>query len=186
MMDMYRHADELLEACERLTPFLVKAGVATGRTNGHPLIFMALHKGADGFMSDQQFRTFYWPTLRKVILGLINEGMVPFLFAEGGYNSRLEVISDLPKGATVWWFEHTDMLRAKETVGEVACIAGNVPLPLLSVGTVSEVKDYCKTLIDTVGRNGGFILSTAGEMGAARPENVKVMIDFTKEYGVCS
>jgi len=184
MMDMYRHPDELLEACERLTPFMVKAGIAAGKANNHSLIFIPLHKGGDGFMSDKQFRTFYWPTLRKVIIGLINEGLVPLLFAEGGYNSRLEVISDLPKGMTVWWFDRTDMVRAKETVGKVACIAGNVSLSLLSTGTEDEVKGYCKRLIDTAGKDGGFILSTGAGMEGAKPENVRAMIDFTKEYGV--
>jgi len=43
-------------------------------------------------MSDKHFQTFRWPTLKKVIMGLINEGFVPLLFADGGYNSRLEVI----------------------------------------------------------------------------------------------
>jgi len=183
MMDMYRHPDELLEACERMTPFMVRAGVEAGKSNGHPLIFMPLHKGADGFMSDKQFRTFYWPTLKKVIIGLVNEGLVPYLFAEGGYNSRLEVISDLPQGATVWWFDRTDMTRAKQTVGKVACIAGNVPLGLLCTGTEDQVKDYCKGLIDTVGRDGGFILSTGAGMEDAKPNNVKAMIDFSKAYG---
>lgn len=186
MMDIYRHPDELLEACERLTPFMVRAGVATGKANGHSLVFIPLHKGADGFMSDKQFRTFYWPTLKKVIVGLVNEGLVPLLFAEGGYNSRLEVVSDLPKGVTVWWFDHTDMVRAKETVGKVACIAGNVPLSLLCAGTEDEVKEYCKRLIDTVGRDGGFILSTGAGMDEAKPANVKAMIDFSKEYGIYS
>ena len=186
MMDMYRHPDELLEACERIIPFMVRAGVAAGRANRHPLIFIPLHKGPDGFMSDKQFQKFYWPTLRKVIVGLINEGMVPLLFAEGGYNSRLEVISDVPKGMTVWWFELTDMARAKETVGKVSCIAGNVPVSLLCTGTEDEVKDYCRKLIDTAGRNGGFILSSSAGMEGAKPENVRTMIDFSKEYGVCT
>jgi len=186
MMDMYKRPDELLEACERLTPFMVKAGVAAGKANGHSLIFIPLHKGADGFMSDKQFRTFYWPTLKKVIIGIVNEGLVPVLFAEGGYNSRLEVISDLPKGVAAWWFDTTDMIRAKETVGKVACIIGNVPIPLLCAGTEDEVKEYCKSLIDNVGRNGGFILSTGAGMDGAKPENIKAMIDFSKKYGVCS
>ena len=43
--------------------------------------------------------------------------MVPQLFAEGGYNQRLEVISDIPKGKVVWWFDLTDMALAKKTVG---------------------------------------------------------------------
>jgi uroporphyrinogen-III decarboxylase len=183
MTDMYRRPNELLEACERITPFMVKAGIEAGKSSGHPIIFMPLHKGADGFMSDKQFRTFYWPTLKKVIVGLVNEGFVPYLFAEGGYHSRLEIISDLPKGATVWWFDRTDMIRAKQTIGRVACIAGNVPLTLLCTGTVDQVKDYCKSLIDSVGRDGGLILSPGTGMDDAKPDNVKAMIDFSKAYG---
>jgi uroporphyrinogen-III decarboxylase len=184
LTDMFRNPDKLIEACERITPFMIKLGVAVCRAAGHIMPFMPLHKGADGFMSEEQFKTFYWPTLRKVIIGLIDEGMVPQLFAEGGYNHRLEVISDVPKGKVVWWFDATDMARAKETVGQVACIAGNVPLPLLCTGTPDDVKDYCKNLIDTAGKDGGFILSTGAGMQGAKAENVKAMIDFLREYGV--
>ena len=116
-------------------------------------------------------------------MGLINEGFVPLLFAEGGYNSRLEVISDLPKGKTVWWFENTGMARAKQTVGKVAYIAGNVPLSLLCTGTPGEVKNYCKTLIDVAGKEGGFILSSGAGMDGSKSANVKMIIEFTKEYG---
>ena len=76
-----------------------------------PVVFMPLHKGADGFMSDEQFHKFYWPSLRAVLLGLIEEGTIPFLFAEGRYGSRLEAIMDLPKARTVWLFDQTDMAR---------------------------------------------------------------------------
>ncbi|OGP53658.1 MAG: hypothetical protein A2Y65_04730 [Deltaproteobacteria bacterium RBG_13_52_11] len=184
LTDMFRNPDKLIEACERITPFMIKLGAAVCRAAGHIMPFMPLHKGADGFMSDEQFKTFYWPTLRKVIIGLIDEGMVPQLFAEGGYNQRLEVISDLPKGKVVWWFDATDMVRAKETVGTVSCIAGNVPLTLLCAGTPDDVKDYCKNLIDTAGKDGSFILSTGAGMQGAKAENVKAMIDFSREYGV--
>ncbi len=186
LMDMFRYPDELLEACERITPFMIKLGAAACKAAGHIMPFMPLHKGADGFMSNEQFRTFYWPTLRKVIIGLIDEGMVPQLFAEGGYNQRLEAICDLPKGKTVWWFDASDMVQAKEIVGKVACIAGNVPLDLLCTGTTDDVKDYCKNLIDTAGKDGGFILSSGAGVQGAKPENVKVMINFSKEYGVYS
>ena len=182
MMDIYRHPQELMEACERLTPFMVKAGVASCKATGHIMPFIPLHKGADGFMSDEQFRTFYWPTLRKLIIGLIDEGCVPQLFAEGAYNQRLETICDVPKGKTVWWFDLTDMDRAKKTVGQVACIAGNVPVSLLCTATTDEVQAYCKNLLDVAGRDGGFIFSTGAGMQGAKAENVKVMIDFAKQY----
>ncbi len=184
MVDMYRCPDELLEACERVTPFMVKSGVASCRATGHVMPFIPLHKGADGFMSDEQFRTFYWPTLRKLIIGLVNEGCVPQLFAEGRYNQRLEVICDVPKGKTVWWFDMTDMARAKETVGQVACIAGNVPLSLLCTAKPDDVKTYCKNLMDVAGKEGGFIFSTGAGMQGSKAENVKAMIDFAKQYAV--
>ncbi len=184
LMDMYRRPDELLEACERITPFMIKAGVASCKASGHMMPFIPLHKGADGFMSNEQYRTFYWPTLRKLIIGLVNEGIVPQLFAEGKYNQRLEIICDVPKGKTVWWFDATDMGRAKETVGQVACIAGNVPVSLLATGTPDEVTQYCKNLMDVAGKNGGFLFSTGAGMQGSKIENVKAMIDFAKEYAL--
>lgn len=183
MMDMFRKPDELMEACERLTPFMIKYGVASCKAAGHIMPFIPLHKGADGFMSNAQFEKFYWPTLRKVIIGLINEGLVPQLFAEGGYNQRLEIISDLPQGKTVWWFDATDMARAKATVGRVACIAGNVPVSILCAGSRSDVEAYCQNLMATAGRDGGFILSSGAGVQAAKPENVRAMIDYCKQNG---
>lgn len=184
MLDIFRHPDELKEACERLTPMMVKSGVAACRANNHIMPFIPLHKGADSFMSDEMFRTFYWPTLRKVIIGLINEGMVPLLFAEGSYNDRLDVISDIPKGKAVWWFDRTDMKRAKETVGQVACLAGNMPLDLLCTGTPNQVESYCKDLIEVAAPGGGFIFSSGAGMQGSKPENVKAMIASVREYGV--
>ena len=184
MLDMFRHRDELKEACDRLVPSMIKCAVSACRATGHIMPFIPLHKGADGFMSSEQFETFYWPSLRKLIVGLVNEGLVPQLFAEGGYNTRLDVISDIPKGKVLWWFDRTDMGRAKETVGRVACLAGNVPLDLLCTGTPDDVTRYCKELIDVAGRDGGFILSSGAGIQGSKPENVKAMIDFSKEYGV--
>jgi hypothetical protein len=183
MLDIFRHPDELKEACERLTPIMVKCGAAACRANGHIMPFIPLHKGADGFMSEDMFRTFYWPTLRKLIIGLINEGMVPQLFAEGSYNERLEVICDIPKGKAVWWFDRTDMKRAKETVGQVACVAGNMPLDLLCTGTPRQVRDYCLNLMEVAGTNGGFIFSSGAGIQGSKAENVKAMMEAAKEYG---
>jgi uroporphyrinogen-III decarboxylase len=184
MLDMFRHPDELKEACERLIPSMVKCAVGACSANGHIMPFIPLHKGADGFMSQEQFKTFYWPSLRKLIIGLVNEGLVPQLFAEGAYNDRFEVISDVPKGKVVWWFDRTDMERAKLALGKVACLAGNVPLDLLCTGTPEEVKTHCRELMDVAGSDGGFILSTGAGMQGAKKENVKAMVEFSKAYGV--
>ena len=92
------------------------------------------------------------------------------------------MICDVPKGKTVWWFDLTDMARAKETVGQISCIAGNVPLSLLCTATPEDVEAYCKNLMEVAGKDGGFILSTGAGMQGSKAENVKAMIDFSKQY----
>jgi NAD(P)H-nitrite reductase large subunit len=52
------------------------------------------------------------------------------------------------------------------------------------VGTVQDIKDYCKKLIDVVGKDGGFIMSPRSSTDEVKPENLKAMIDFTLKYGV--
>jgi len=185
MLDMYRRPDKLLEACEKLTPIMIEMGVSGAKKTGIPRVFMPLHKGAHGFMSLEQFNTFYWPGLKNVMEGLIDAGLTPCPLFEGDYTSRLEIIGDIPKGKTVYHFESTDIFKAKEILGDRVCIRGNVSASLLCMGTPQEVKDYCKKLIDVVGKGGGFIMD--GDIGIAdeaKIENVRAMADFTKEYGV--
>ena len=184
IMDMYRQPDKLLQALEAMTPIMIGMGVGAAQQTGNPQIFMPLHKGADGFLSDEQFKKFYWPTFKAVLLGLIEGGCIPFPALEGHWGSRLEIIQDIPKGKTMWMVDQTDMAKAKETLGKNACLIGNVSSSMLKLGTPQDVRDYAKKLIDTAGKGGGFIMSNGAFFDEAKPENVKAMVEFTKEYGV--
>ncbi len=183
MLDMYRHPDELHEMCERVVPGMISGAVTVARDSGNPRVFMALHRGADGFMSLKQFEEFYWPYLKRVILALINEDLTPCIFFEGHYDARLEYLFEIPKGKALAHFDSTDIFRAREILGDHLCFRGNVPSSLLQTGTVDEVKDYCKKLIDIVGKNGGLMVSSRSSLDEVKPENLHAMIDFTKEYG---
>lgn len=184
MLDLYRRPEKVLKAMEALTPLMIKMGINSAQATGNPLIFIPLHKGADGFLSDEQFKKFYWPTLKEVILGLIEGGCVPFPAAEGGYSSRLEVVKDLPRGKTVWMIDLTDMAEAKRTLGQNACLLGNVPSSLLNLGTPEDVRAYVKRLIEVAGKDGGLIIANGAFFDEAKPENVKAMVEAAKEYGV--
>jgi len=184
MVDMYRQPDMVLKALERITPLYIKQGVAAATFAGNPVVFIPLHKGADGFMSDEQFKKFYWPTLKALILGLAAEGCVPFCFCEGSYNTRLEYLKELPKGSCLWIFDRTDMANAKKLLGKRLCIGGNVPAGMILTGTAEQVKAYCKNLIDVAGKGGGYIMALGTSMDDGKPETLHAMIDFTKEYGV--
>jgi hypothetical protein len=184
MMDMYQRPEKLLEAMERLVPIIVDEGVSAADNSGCPIVVFGLHKGPAGFMSNKQFAKFYWPTLKKVMLGLIDEGVVPLAFAEGNYEPRLEIIKDMPKASLIWYFEQMNMAKAKEVLGGNVCIAGNLPASVLCLGTPQEVKEHCRYLIDTCGKGGGYILAASMHLDECNPDNLHAMIEAVKEYGV--
>ena len=184
IMDMYRQPDKLFEAMEKITTLTINSAVSAVNASGGIIVSFPLHKGADGFMSPKQFETFYWPTLKKVILALIDEGIMVSLFAEGSYMTRLEMVKDLPKGWVMWRFDQTDMARAKEVLGDTACISGNVPASLLCTGTPQEVKEYCRKLIEVCAPGGGYILSGGASIGKGNADNLRAMMEAAKEYGV--
>lgn len=134
-------------------------------------------------MSLRQFETFYWPTLKKLILAMVEKGLTPCPFFEGDYTTRLDYLLELPRGKVLCHFDSTDMSKAKQILGDHLCIMGNVPSSLLQIGTTQEVEDYCRNLIDVAGKGGGFIMTHRSSIDEANPANIKAMIDFTKEYG---
>lgn len=186
MLDKFRQPKAVLAAVERFVPLAIEAGIHSAKRSRSPIVFMPLHKGADGFMSNKDFATFYWPTLKAVIIGLINEGLIPYLFVEGGYNKRLDIVTDseIPAGRTIWMFDQTDLLEVKKRFTGWACFGGNVPSSLLIASTPEEVRTYVRRLIDSVGQDGGYILSTGATVDDALAANLHSMIDTCKEYGV--
>ena len=184
MLDMYRQPDKLLEGIEKLLPMMIELAVSGAKMSGNPGVFIPLHRGAHGFMSLKQFETFYWHGLKRLILALIDEGLTPCPFFEGDYTSRLEYLTDLPRGKVLGLFDSTDIFKAKDILGDTMCISGMMPLSLLQTSAPQQVKDYAKKLIDVVGKGGGFIMGPRSAMDECDPDLVKVWADFTEEYGV--
>ena len=184
MLDMYRRPDKVIKACEKLLPIMFETAINATRVSGNPRVFVPIHKGLDGFMSEGQFKRFFWPTLQELMQALIKEGCNPCPLWEGDCSSRLPIIRDIPPGKACYAFEATDMLKAKEILGETVCVRGNVPLSILATGTPDDVRRYCKKLIDLVGKDGGFIMDASTGLDDAKPENLRAMFQFTREYGV--
>jgi uroporphyrinogen-III decarboxylase len=183
MMDMFRQPDKLMEACEFILQQTLEMPLPPPGEFGYTRIFMTNTRGSDDFLSMKQFQTFYWPTFKKLVMALIERGHFPCIFFEGKFTSRLEYLLEFPKGSLLARFDTTDIFRAKDVLKDHICIEGNVPSSLLQMGTVQDVKDHCKKLIDYCGKGGGYILSPRSSTDEADPANLKAMIEFTKEYG---
>jgi hypothetical protein len=184
MIDMFRHPDKVLETCEFIYQQALHRPIPSPNEYGNLRFFMTVTRGSDDFLSQKQFEKFYWPTFKKLLNALIERGVTPSIFFEGNCITRMEYLLQFPKGKILARLDTTDIVKAKEILRNHTCIEGNVPSTLLQVGTVQQIKDYCKKLIDTVGEGGGYILSPRSSTDEVKPENLKAMIDFTREYGV--
>ena len=182
--DMYRCPGKLKEALEVVTKFTIEQTLASVNASRGLVVMFPLHKGADGWMSDKQFHTFYWPSLKAVIDALIAEGLIVNLFAEGSYETRLDSVNCFPKGTVSWLFDKTDMGKAKKALGNNCCISGNVPTSLIVTGTPQQVKDYCRNLIEICSPGGGYILAGGAQADRGNKANLRAMLDAAFEYGV--
>jgi hypothetical protein len=182
--DMFRRPQKLLKALDVIADLSINEVLKSPNFPRLVQVHYPLHKGADGWMSEKQFDTFYWPSLKKMMDAFINEGLIQSHFAEGSYNTRLHKVDQFPKGTVVWYFDRTDMFEAKKKLGAKCCIQGNVPASLLLTGTAKDVKEYCRKLIVECGKGGGYILSAGNAGGTPPMANLKAMVEAVKEYGV--
>lgn len=184
VMDMYRQPEKLIEALELIAARGIESTVGMVNMGRSPIVFVPMHKGDKSFMSIKQFEKFYWPTFRKLLLGVVNEGCVPMMVIDGEYDeARLKIISELPKSSVVWTMEKTDMALSKKILGNSACIAGNVRAAQLYTQTPQKIKEYTKWLIETCAPGGGYILALGSGIDKCDPANLHAVVEAGLEYG---
>ena len=134
-------------------------------------------------MSAENYEKYYWPPLKKLINAVIDAGLTPFVFCEGNYKTRLDILQDVPKGKVLYAFEKQDMKLAKEKLGKTACIAGNMSAELLAHGTKEQVIEETKRLLDICAPGGGYIMSNDIILDSCKRENLAAWYEATVKYG---
>ncbi len=184
MKDLFRNKDRLLEAIDVMRKNLTRMTIDNARASGNPIVFIPIHWAPDAFMSQKQFEQFWWPSFRQMMLDLIEVGLVPMPLWESDCTKRLEVIKDIPAGKCIYWFERTDLVKAHEVLGDIACLRGNLSPSLLTTGTPAEVDGVVRYLVDNIWAKGGsLILDTAFGIPDETPvENVRAMYAGARKY----
>jgi len=184
LTDMRRRGDKLLEAADKMRILLVRQVVPAAKACGNPIVFIPLHWAPDAFMSEHQFKTYWWPSFRQLMLDLIAEDLIPMPMWESDCTKRLEIIKDIPAGKCIYWFERTDMVKAFEVLGDVVALRGNVSPSLLTTGSPDRVDAAVKNLVDNVYNKGGrLILDAAFGLPDETPvENVRAMFAAARKY----
>lgn len=182
-MDILEEPKKVLAAIDVMTDMAIE-NIKNAAAMGLKYMFMPLHGGTDDFMSNDTYLEFYWPSLKTVIDKTIELGMTPYIFFEGKYNTRLEILRDhLPKGKCIGMFEQVDIAHAKSVLKDTMCICGNLPGASLIYGKPEEIRESTKRMLDACAPGGGFIMDTSIVLDDYKPENMDAFYETTMKYG---
>jgi hypothetical protein len=183
MLDMYRQPDKLLRACELILDRRIANAIpADAKHRDYPQkIAMPLWRGDLVFMSDAQFRKFYWPGLKKSLQTHVDLGYIPVPFFEAKFGNRLECMLELPKGKILASIEAVDAVRAKEILGGHTSLLVRCP-NTCKLWSLGRLESFLKDLIDKCGKNGGLII-VIQMPDKAQIKDMQAMLKSIEEYG---
>ncbi len=185
VMDLHERPKKVLAACEALMPHLTQVAVSSADPSKTVPIGFWMHRGCVPFVTMDNFKDIYWPTLKPIIQETWKAGHQVLFYAEGNWNPHLTAFAELPDRAIVYHVDMADIFEAHAKIGHKFCISGGIPNHLLGTGTPEEVRQCCKKVIQGVARDGGYIMDASSIIQTdAQIENMKAMTDATREYGV--
>ncbi len=183
-LDLYEVPDKVQAAMDASCDDLILNTLDTIAITNTPLAFIVLERGSGAIYRLDIFERFEWPYLQRFVDAFVSKGITPWFHLDTDWSRNLPYFRKLPKGKCVADLDgSTNIFRAKEILGGLMCISGDVRADMLTLGTPKDVKEYCEKLIDEVGKEGGFFLTTGCECPVdAKFENVRMMIDTAKTY----
>jgi hypothetical protein len=183
MLDMYRQPDKLLRACDAILERRIACALPADPTHrNHPQrVGMPLWRGDPVFMSETQFKKFYWPGLKRSLQTHVDLGYVPVPFFEAPYGNRLECLLELPKGKILASIEAVDIVLAKKILGGHTSLLVRCP-NTSKLWSLGQLESFIKDLIDKCGKKGGLII-VIKMPDKTRVEDMQAMLKSIKEHG---
>ena len=152
--------------------------------SGATLMWMADPTSSEDLISPGTFREFSYPALKDVISDVKKEYDVSaFLHICGNTLNTMSMLPELK--VDCFSFDHAvDPGKAKRIAGRKMAIMGNIdPVRHILSGTPADIREECFRIIDTAGRDSGFILAPGCETPQASPdENVRAMGQAGTDY----
>ncbi len=130
-----------------------------------------------------------YPYLKEAVSEIKKYRNVPVIFHTDGYiydeldkiiECGFDGIHSLQPSAGM------DIAKVKANYGKDLCLIGNIDLNyVLTFGSVQEVEDEVKRVIDIAAPGGGFILSSCNVLvDMVKPENALAMYNTAEKYGI--
>lgn len=182
--DIYRLPDKVEAVMEAMIDDLIADAIEAARLSGEPGVMLVMERGGCFYYPLKIYERFEFPHMKRMVEAFAAAGLITVMHLDQDYSENLPYFLELPRGMVVAELDGmTDIFKAKEILQGHMCIAGDVPAALTSLGTPQEVDEYCRKLIDEVGRGGGFILSTGCTLPVdCKIENLRAMVEAAKNH----
>ncbi|MEN8265109.1 MAG: uroporphyrinogen decarboxylase family protein [Nitrospirota bacterium] len=147
------------------------------------VISLADPTASGDLISKKQFETFALPYLKKFTDWAKSKNVHTLLHICGNTTDRLDVFPET--GASCISLDHkTDIAKAKEVLHGKMCFGGNIdPVNIMLQGSVQDVEDACKNVIETAGTDGGFVLMHGCDIPPTVPyENIQKFVQVAREW----
>lgn len=147
------------------------------------IISLADPTASGDLISKKQFEQFAVPYLKKFTDWAKSKGVHTLVHICGNTTDRLELMP--ATGASCISLDHkTDIARAKEVLHGKMCFGGNVdPVAVMLQGTVDQVENSCRGIIETAGTDGAFVLMPGCDIPPTVPyENIQKFIRTAREW----
>ena len=147
------------------------------------VISLADPTASGDLISKKQFERFALPYLRKFTDWAKSRNVHTLVHICGNTTDRLD-LSPLTGASCISLDHKTDIAKAKEILHGKMCFAGNIdPVKIMLQGTVQDVEDSCKHVIQTAGTEGGFVLMPGCDIPPTVPyENIRKFIQVAREW----
>jgi hypothetical protein len=161
LLDLIRRPDKVITAMDVMMSETMDSISSQLKTSKYLFGNTPISRSASTFISPAHFKKFVFPYIKQ-IAGLYMAANLTMVFhLDQNWLKFLPFFRELPEGKYIVELDGcTDIFEAKKILGDRMCLMGDVPARLLKLGTAQEVGQYCRKLIDVVGKGSGFILSS--------------------------
>ncbi len=177
-LDVRRMPDKIKAAIKAAMPDIIANGKKSLQGSSIMRIATASSRSSATFISTKQFEEFVLPTWLEYVWAMADAGADIIFHCDCDWTRFLPYFKEFPAKRCVLQLDGaTDIFEARRVLKDHMALHGDVPAPLLTLGTPDQVFAYCKKLIDEIGSGGGFILSSGcSTPDNSRIENVRAMV----------
>jgi len=186
LMDLVKIPETVLMACESTEKDMLQAletQLSALKGKRTTMILYGFSRIATNFIGRKRFELF-WPHIKRIADYIIKKGYIVQFHLDNDYTDVLDFFTEFPKGKTMLHLDLTDICKAKEILGDRACVMGNIPPHILAYGSEQEVETICKQQIEECKEGGGYMLCPSCQLPDNIPaSNLRAMRDSVMKYG---